>query len=457
MLRARVLRRARLDRVSSRTLVPQSASERLQAAWLRTESLARRSRLMQVLLVCLSIALTLLVVSSIWGRADGARQLRDSRAVAESQRALAVPVETDGMNDALWHSQSVDSRLLWLESENDLTRLRALWDERGKVELRRRLRKVGGADARTRTRIEALASEVAADVLLRASSGQRVDDYDDVAGLALGVRALLGSGSTRLRGPQQAAVRRGLSFLERRLSLLQGPALATALVPCLEAALVAGDARVFSTEGKLGVVGREIRRLVAEELDAFEAARPSPIYPERDVPLDQVFRDREAFACERPDESVRAHLQSWLGRMDTPNGAIGDAGLLLRVAPALGSPPGDVRRLRAHLHRVLRERSYASGPAGASARAALLVAFAEGKQRTALRRSLHGYRIHPDRFGRDVRALLDLAWGVFPGSGWARFNQALRYVIANYDEETPRERAGLLLVQLLWTGPAPLD
>ncbi|MCB9919595.1 MAG: hypothetical protein H6832_14425 [Planctomycetes bacterium] len=456
MLRARVLKRARLEEISARTLAPRTLREWSDSIRVRILTSLRYSRLARWLVAAFVLVVLGLVTFQI--AATLQQRIRDKSARLDLEGRVAAAVPSPVENDAapLWEPQAIDARLLWLESENDLTRLRRLWDERGKVELRRRLLKIGGADERTRRRIEALASDVAADVLVRASRNEPFVDYADVEAFALGVRALLGSGSTRLRGPQQAAVRRGITFLERSLPGLRGAELATALVPCLEAALVAGDERVLSDEGRLERVGREIARLVDEELEAFDAVAPKPVYPERAVPLDLVFRDRmpRPFALAEPRV---VSVGPWLGRIDAPNGAVADAGMLLRVAPALGAEPGDVQRLRGLLHDVLRERSMVEGSAGAAARAAMLVAFASGNQRLALRRSLQAYRIHPDRFGRDVRALLDLAWGVFPGVGWARFNQALRYVIANYDEETARERAGLLLVQLLWTEPVPSD
>lgn len=451
-LRARILRRAHLGGLSARTLAPRTLRERVQAIWLRVEATVRASRAARVLVLTLSCALVALGGLSLWSSLQHATQERDARAVFEGERAAVLPVvEEDASAASLWRGATTVERLQWLASQNDLERLARSWGERGRVELRRRLRKLGGADERTRMRIEALASDVAVDVLLRAASSRTLVEYRDVEAFALGVRALLGSGSTRDRGPQQAAVRRGLSFLEVRLSDLRGPELATALVPCLEAALMAdGDS--------LAVVGEQIARLVEQELAAFDLARPKPFFPERRVPLDRVFRVRARFACERDAEPRFTHTTSWLGRIDTPNGAIADAGLLLRVAPALGTPVSDVLALRSALDAVLQRRSEIAGPSGAAARAARLLAFAdEEDERRDLRRALRGYRIHPDRFGRDIRALVDLAWGVFPGSGWARFNRALRYVTANYDDETPRERAGLLLVQLLWTDPAPIE
>ena len=60
-----------------------------------------------------------------------------------------------------------------------------------------------------------------------------------------------------------------------------------------------------------------------------------------------------------------------------------------------------------------------------------------------------------DRFGSDLRAVHNLAWSIFPGVGWARFNRALRFFAANHSCEGPKDRAALLLVQLLYTAPKP--
>lgn len=470
MLRSKLLRRARIDELATRTLTPRGFSETVDAIRVRVLTAFRGSRAVQVLVLALVLCVVGLVAFSAFSDYQARVRNRASRLARQSEVASVVPSTDEAVvAEPLWQADSVDARLLWLESENDLTRLRRVWDERGKIELRRRLLKIGGADERTRRRIEALSSAVAADVLDRAA-GATLSGYADVEAVALAVRALLGSGSTPTRGPQQVAVRRGVSLLSQSLPQLAGPELATALLPCLEAALVStedgsddggdagGDAEIgyAQNDEQLVRVGSELQRLVRDELAIFDALAPQPIYPERAVPLDHVFRDRAHRACVVVVHPEREPSRGpSLGSIEAPSGAIADAGLLLRVAPALGAEPGDVVRLRSLLDATLRRRSAAEGASGAAARAARLVAFAGEDERSDLRRSLHAFRIHPDRFGRDVRALLDLAWGVFPGVGWARFNQAMRYTIANYDEETARERAGLLLVQLLWTEPVP--
>ena len=482
MLRSKLLRRARIDELATRTLTPRGFSETVDAIRVRVLTAFRGSRAVQVLVLALVLCVVGLVAFSAFSDYQARVRNRASRLARQSEVASVVPSTDEAVvAEPLWQADSVDARLLWLESENDLTRLRRVWDERGKIELRRRLLKIGGADERTRRRIEALSSAVAADVLDRAA-GATLSGYADVEAVALAVRALLGSGSTPTRGPQQVAVRRGVNLLTQSLPQLAGPELATALLPCLEAALVSteddsddggddggdaggdagvdagGDAEIgyAQNDEQLVRVGSELQRLVRDELAIFDALAPQPIYPERAVPLDHVFRDRAHRACVVVVHPEREPSRGpSLGSIEAPSGAIADAGLLLRVAPALGAEPGDVVRLRSLLDATLRRRSAAEGASGAAARAARLVAFAGEDERSDLRRSLQAYRIHPDRFGRDVRALLDLAWGVFPGVGWARFNQAMRYTIANYDEETARERAGLLLVQLLWTEPVP--
>ncbi|MFQ5503801.1 MAG: hypothetical protein ACE5F1_03270 [Planctomycetota bacterium] len=299
----------------------------------------------------------------------------------------------------------------WLSSENDLKKLRRLLHQNGEEELRRRLRRVGGADTRTRARIEALASKVAADLR------QGLEDppsYESVEALSLGLRALLLAGSTIHRGPHAELVRRTLDRLEGFLPDLEGPALATALAGYLEGVLVAGGRR-------LDVLARQVARFTREQ--------------------SQLLAEDTGSALA-------------MNRWSCPLGALGDAGVLLRLAPALGvSAEAALDLRRAFLDHLL-ARKQAGGASGAAARASLLVAYPDLVDREALIEELRVYRLNPDWLSDDLRALQFLVWGTLPpGRGWARINQECRHFVANFVPASPVDRASLLLIQLRYTAP----
>jgi hypothetical protein len=153
---------------------------------------------------------------------------------------------------------------------------------------------------------------------------------------------------------------------------------------------------------------------------------------------------------------VVARLESPVTSMcewSCPVGALADAGLLLRVAPALGVSATQAASVRVAFARHLAERGAEPGAPAAAARAALLYSYGDLIDREGVRQSLLGYCLAPELFASELRAVHCLAWGVFPGPGWARFTQSLRFFVANYRDQTASERASLLLVQLLFTAP----
>jgi hypothetical protein len=427
-LRARILHRQR----HRAGLVARGLQERLQVLWLRFEFLASRSRLVRALAAGLGVILVLMALAPFALRA--ARPILGPSPLPVAAGG-AEPAEIPTVETA---PEARAERLGWLASENDLRRLRNLYDERGKASLQHRLRKLGGADERTRASIETLASAVAADLL-------QPGEVTDVTELSLGLRALLGAGSTTLRGPHQAIVRRTLNRLESLLPRLHGADLAVALAGYLEGALVTGGDRLLTAESRLDILARHLRRFTAEQHAAI--ARAEPLVPRRG-PLPSVFTSLPRPLVMRAEPSVTSMCE-W----SCPVGALGDAGLLLRVAPALGVPATAAASVRAAFARHLTERGAEPTAAAAAARAALLYSYGDLIDREAVRQSLLGYCLTPELFAGELRAVHCLAWGVFPGPGWSRFTQSLRYFVANYRDQSPSERACLLLVQLLFTAP----
>ena len=439
VLRTRVLRRRRL-----RPLEPSGLSESLQVLWLRLELLVRRSRASRVVLGLLVLALASWAILP-WAteRFGSGREGKPSSTVAAVLPGGFLPSEEASSQPlAGWDASTREDRLRWLHSESDLRRLRSIWDERGKVALHRRLRRVGGADDRTQARIRRLADEVADDL----ASFDLKTGYESVELLSLGLRSLLGSGSTTVRGPHRRIVRRAVQGLENQLDDLHGADLATGLAAYVEVALVTGErSQQPNARTRMQRLSENLVRFVVEELTLIDAARTKV-----------EAKGTSAAHQGRPRDSMN--------RWSCPTAAIADAGMILRIAPALGVPPAEAARLRSALFDHLWARGFGSEPEsseaapapgarGAAARAALLLAYGDLADRTRLRASLRGFIYQPDRFGSDLRAVHNLAWSVFPGAGWARFNRALRYFSANHSCVGPRDRAALLLVQLLYTAP----
>ncbi len=437
VLRARLVHRMRYRE----SLRPWNLAEGLVLLSVRFKYLLRHSRPVRVFAALSVLALLLLISLPLLRRALARANVPAVVVVANDsndsleRRVAFLPLPDVPVSSPLLARPDRAERLAVLASENDLQRLRVLYDERGKVALRRRLLRIGGADDRTRRRIEGLAVVVAEDL----EKASVTTDYASVEALSLGLRALLASGSTTVRGRHSRAVRLALRRLEGILPRLEGAELTTALAAYLEVANVTGGGRLERLSAELTrLVESQAHLLVTTAVLAPRAIEASVInHPE---PVHVWARRREAALP--------------MNRWACPLGALADAGLLLRVAPALGVSAREAALVRNaiydHLHEV---RSKEPGSRGVAADAAMLFSFSDLADRDALRANLHGHALQPDLFGRDIRAVHFLAWSIFPGAGWARFNQGLRYFAANYRDQTPTERAGLLLVQLLYTAP----
>lgn len=343
----------------------------------------------------------------------------------------------------------------WVRAENDLSRLRAVFEERKREDLKKRLQNIGGGDRRTLERIEALSDGVAEDLNEWEDAGQGLNRYRRIEALSLGIRALLGYGSNSVLGRHAQELQRAVGKLEEMLPSLHGPELATGLAAYLEAVLVDGG------DIRMARLGRELNRFVSEQVYLLgeDERRARQVREWR-----QWQKDREAarlagrpFHRPEPRSSQRLAGMHSLAHDSTGVGALADAGLLLRVAPALGVSTLDVSRVRQVFLETLFSRGRRAGSAGASARAALLFAYPDllGGRREEVLASLKSYRLHPMIFEEDFRAVHFLAWGIFPvGQGWARVNRGLRTLAANSKPTEPVGRAALLLTQLLYTAPS---
>jgi hypothetical protein len=343
----------------------------------------------------------------------------------------------------------------WVRAENDLSRLRAVFEERKRENLKERLQNIGGGDRRKLERIEALSDEVAEDLAGWEDAGQGLNRYRRIEALSLGIRALLGYGSNSVLGRHAQELQKAVGRLEGMLPSLHGPELATALAAYLEAVLVDGG------EVRMARLGSELKRFVSEQVYLLgeDQRRARQVHEWRQWQKDREQARREGRSFDRPEPKSAARLAGMhsLAHDSTGVGALADAGLLLRVAPALGVSTLDVSRVRLVFLETLFKRGRRPGSAGASARAALLFAYPDllGGRRNEILASLKSYRLHPMIFEEDFRAVHFLAWGIFPvGAGWARVNRSLRSLAANSKPEEPVGRAALLLTQLLYTAPS---
>jgi hypothetical protein len=299
-----------------------------------------------------------------------------------------------------------------------------------------------GVDTRVLRRVDYLAELVASglekqldsestepkETLIYSSAPELDLEYESIESLSLSLRALLAAGALVPENPHGAVAREGLASLQELLPRLEAPehlnAFACALVAYLEWVLQTGDNQELQRLG--GYLGRMCEMELAL-VHGESAKEPGP-----------------------HGESQLLPITHWA----SPLGAIVDAGLLLRVAPALGVPPESCQELRSGMLRHLEARAERGPRSRAAAQAAQLFAFPDLVDRDALKRRLQGYRLYPDRLASDLRSVRYLAWSTSPkGYGFARVNQALRHFVANHEPRTQVERASLLLVQLFYLAP----
>lgn len=442
-LRARILRRRRyLEPID-----PHGFREHVDYWFHGLVGILRRSWGARILFVLLLLSFTLFVgIPVVQQLVSPVEDTGKAQPLALVQEAPRKPVRSAGATSD-FH--------LWVRAENDLTRLRALYEERKRETLKERLRNIGGGDRRTLERIESLSDEVAQDLARWEDAGEGLQRYQRVEALSLGIRALLGYGADSVMGRHAQVLQKALARLEGMLPSLHGPEFATALAAYLEAVLVDGG------EARTTRLARELDRFVSEQVYLLGE-------DER-----RAHQEIEWKAWQERRRAARAHGDEFdepeprtsgklsgihsLDHDSIPVGALADAGLLLRIAPALGVSALDSSRLRGVFLETLFQRGQRSGSAGASARAALRFAYDDllGGRRDEITRSLKSYRLHPKILEEDFRAVHFLAWGIFPvGPGWARVNRSLRAFAANSKPKTPVDRAALLLTQLLYTAPS---
>ena len=316
--------------------------------------------------------------------------------------------------------------LAWIHSNNDLRMLRFLLRRRLGSGFLRGTASQLGFDAPSRRRVEVLAQTLVG-FLDREGGGpgsKKPPNYDQVEESSLALKALLASGSTTRRGPHAAWVRKLLGRLEGWLPRLHSASLAVALGAYLEGALITNGQRVE-------VLSKELIRFTQEQEEILK------------------LRSNDT------DGKVVPFAESlFLGSWACPLNALAEAGLLLRLAPALSAPPEVASRLRQAFLQHLLLRTHSKGSKGVNARAALLFGYGDLVDPEPIRKGLAFFERNPDWLGTDQPTLYHLAWSLFPPKrGWARFEAALRKLIAGASPGSLREASILLLSQTVYLAP----
>ncbi len=315
--------------------------------------------------------------------------------------------------------------LAWIHSNNDLRMLRFLLRRRSGGEFSLRAAKQVGFDARSRQRVEFLGKTLVGFLEKR---GMGRDDlnpsYEEVERDSLALKALLASGSTTRRGPHAAWVRKLLGRIEVWLPRLHGESLAVALGAYLEGALITNGQRV-------DVLSRELCRFTQEQAEGLRAYR---------------HKQRGKGGTQR----ALGFLGTWASSVNS----LAEAGLLLRLAPALSVSPEKASRLRQVFLQHLLLRTHSRGSQGIHARAALLFGYGDLVDPEPIRKGLIFFERNPQWLGTRNPTLYHLAWSLFPPKrGWARFEAALRRLIAGANPSNLRETAILLLAQTVYLAP----
>lgn len=282
--------------------------------------------------------------------------------------------------DALVAQPGEVSALGWIEARNGLEQLRSEFRQRFSAEGRRAVLEATGAASGREDRIQELATVVAAQLLTE------LDGAGDPGAVALGLRALLASGSTRALGPHRTVVRRAAERLQEQL--------AAGLPDAVAASALAGvmDLAVVSAGPAAELVREHAERLATATLATEGGRRPSLLHWQTSL----------------------AHLA--------------DAGQVLRLAPAFGARASLCARARRQVLQHLHERLDVATERP-EVLAAMLYGFGDQIERRAIDARLALWS--PRLMLPDYLALLHYAWGQYPlREGWASFQDDLRFLSA---------------------------
>ncbi|MEM7199478.1 MAG: hypothetical protein AAF628_04380 [Planctomycetota bacterium] len=320
------------------------------------------------------------------------------------------PAERRGQGSPRGALANIDPFTRVVAADRDLAWLRLEFVQRFSRQARRRSIELCGGRPDLEDRIQALAAVVAGRLEFELDQGTAT-----VAGVALGLRALLASGSSFRLGHRDT-VGRANEHLRRGLNELSDAELATALAALTDVAVVAGG---------------QAADLVREHAERLAVRVMAP--PAR--------RGHHGAPGLAPSGQLRSALLSFA----TPTGSLADAGRVFRLAPAFGVHPAVAERARQLVAAHLEERLAAQGDGRPDLLAAQLYGFADLVDRRDVGRKLRLWR--PALLARDhYVALHHLAWSQLPpGPGWAKFQRELRELATLPTPRDLGDAAALLL------------
>jgi len=322
---------------------------------------------------------------------------------AESPDAIPEFVREEPEFERLLQNLAKDQRATvsdfegFVDASNKLFTLRRECQVRVSPQQRQRAIREGGSSTSLDSRIQDLATEIAAKIDNRLAANQA-----SVVDVTLAVRALLAAGSHPDAGPHGETVGRCGRYLEAQVCDLDGAQLASALAGLMDLAVVSG---------------RGMERLVGEHADRLARS---------------VFY---AKGKERPS------LLDW----QTPSASLADAGVVLRLAPAFGVNVVRAGRARLLLAAHVQERIASTRNERPDLLAAQLYGFGDLVDRGELDHKLllwEPLRLVPGH----LVALHHISWSQFPTRrGWARFQHGLRAVSVMPTPEGVADASALLL------------
>lgn len=287
----------------------------------------------------------------------------------------------------------------FVDATNKLFALRRESQVRVSPRQRQRAIREGGSSTSLDSRIQDLATEIAAKIDRRLAAQEAT-----VMEVSLAVRALLAAGSCPDAGAHGDSVRRCARYLEERIGDLKGAQLASGLAGLMDLAVV---------------TGKDLERLVGEHVDRLAHA---------------------VFYAE--GEKQRPSLLHW----ETPAASLADAGVVLRLAPAFGVNVVRAGRARRLLAAHVQERMASTRNERPDLVAALLYGFGDLVDRRELDHKLLLWSPRRLVFPGHFVALHHVSWSQFPARrGWARFQDDLRAVSVMPTPEDVGDASALLL------------
>ena len=353
----------------------------------------------------------------------------EERLVAARETLRHAGLTLDGES----HSGDLGAYETWIAASNELAVLRREFRDRfGEDRRRARMRRHGfnpDVDGRVQRIADTVASKMAANLEAGTARPESA---------ALVMRALLASGSTPKVGRHKEVVADLSEYLQGLLPDTddEDPPIAPVTEAVVLGALM--DLVILADDALASRVAERTTRLL-EVVYASPADGGS---------LDSQLRftnRRHADRTEDPGPQGSAVRGSRdLGHWATPVAAIGEAGRLFRLAPALGVDPDLAAGARTVLAAHLQAQAALRSTDSAALLAALRYGFGDLVNRAPLDRKLR--RWDPSMLLPEPVVLLQVTWSQFPvRSGWSEFQSGLRRICTAPTPDDPGDAAAFLL------------